>query len=177
MVIGIDVAEQHRGSVNGTDYNVDFAVIEEIAKRRAAAWNGYGEACPVYRGHVLELSSLALPGGHVMEEQRPFSPARSPLMLIDLRVNVAVDHEQVEPTVVVVVEEPVAPSDKRNGRLRNTGLVTHIGKVGIAIVMEQHLVVVAEIGDEKIEQAVVLVVADGNSHRRYLAAIGIQREA
>ena len=43
--------------------------------------------------------------------------------------------------------------------------------------MEQHLVVVAEVGDEEIDQAVVLVVAGGNAHGRDLAPVLVQREA
>ena len=85
--------------------------------------------------------------------------------------------EQVEPAVVVVVEEPVAPAHKRNCRLRHAGLVAHIGKARIAVVVIQHLVVVAEVRHEEIDQAVVLVVACGNAHRSDLAAILVQRKA
>ena len=56
-------------------------------------------------------------------------------------------------------------------------LVAHVGKVVVAIVVEQDLVVVAEVGDEKVDQAVVLVVARGDAHGGDLAPVFIQREA
>jgi hypothetical protein len=98
-------------------------------------------------------------------------------VLVHLRVDVAVDHEEVEPAVVVVVEKAVAPADKGNGGLGDSGLVADVGKARVAVVVVEHLIVVAKVGDEKIEQAVVLVVARGNAHGGDLAAVLVQREA
>ena len=68
-------------------------------------------------------------------------------MLVHLGIDVAVDLKQIEPAIVVVVEEAVAPAHKGNRSLRDARLVAHVGKAGVAVVVEEHLVVVAEVGD------------------------------
>ena len=112
-----------------------------------------------------------------MKQQRPLREGCAPVVLVYLGIYVPVRFEQVEPSVVVVVEEPVAPTHKGNRRLRHPGLVAHIGKACIAVVVVQHLVVVAEVRHVEIDQSVVLVVACGNPHRRDLAAILVQRKS
>ena len=52
-----------------------------------------------------------------------------------------------------------------------THLVADVGEVGSSIVAEEHLVVVAEIGDKEVDQAIVLVVARSDAHRGNLAPI------
>ncbi len=54
--------------------------------------------------------------------------------------------------------------------------VAHVGKAGVTVVVVEHLVVVAEVGDEEVDQAVVLVVAGGNAHGSDLASVCVQRE-
>ena len=97
-------------------------------------------------------------------------------MLVHLGIDVAGRHEQIEPSVVVEVDKAVAPADKGDGRLRQACAVADIGKAGVAVVVEEHFVVVAEIADKEVHLAVVLVVAGGNAHGRNLAAVVVERE-
>ena len=56
----------------------------------------------------------------------------------------------------------------------NASPVAHIGEARVAVIVKQHFVVVAEIGDKEIHQAVVLIVPGGNSHRGNLASVLVQ---
>ena len=165
-MIGIDILQQHRRPVDGVDDHVDLAVVEQVAESRAASGDHHRQPGALDRLDVLKSALLAGgrvlgpgPGGgngrqrNVMEQQRPLGERGAPVVLVHLRVDVAVGREQVEPAVVVVIEEPIAPAHKRNGGLRDAGLVAQIGKAHFAIVMEQHLVVVAEVGNEEVDAA------------------------
>jgi len=112
-----------------------------------------------------------------VEQQRPLGKGRAPVVLIHLWVHVAVHFHQIQPSIVVVVQEAVAPTDKRNRSLRNACFVAHIGKAGVAVVVVENLVVVAKVGDKEIHLAVVLIVAGGNAHGGNFAPILVQREA
>ena len=54
----------------------------------------------------------------------------------------AIRSEQVEPPVVVVVEEGGAPTQERNGRFGNAHLERHVGEVAVAIVVVERFVIV-----------------------------------
>src|ERR1019366_1625700 len=97
-------------------------------------------------------------------------------MLVYLWIDVAVDHEQVEPAIVIEIDEAVAPSDKRNRCLCNAYLIADVGETGVPVVVIHHLVIVAKVGYEKINQPVVFIVAGRNSHRGNFAPILVQRE-
>ena len=112
-----------------------------------------------------------------MEEKRPLGECGSPVVLIDFWVDVTVDFEQVEPAVVVEIEEAVAPPDEGDGGLGYSGLVAHISKAGVAVVVIEDFVIVTEVGDVEADEAVVLVVAGGNAHGGDFAAILVEREA
>ena len=177
MMVRIHVAQQHGRAVDGVDDHVDLAVVEQVAKGRAARRDDVGQAGALDRRNVLEFPLLSACVRHVVKQQRPLGKGGAPVVLVHLRVDVAVDHEQVEPAVVVVVEEAVAPADKGDGGLRDAGLVADVGETVVAVVVVEHLVVVAEVGDEKADLAVVLIVAGSDAHGGDLAAVFIQREA
>ena len=146
MMIGIHVAQQHRRSVDGIDDHIDFAVVEQVAEGRAARGDHDCQPGALHRRDVLEFPVLRSVG-HVVKQQRPLRTGRAPVVLIHLRIDVAVHFKQIEPAVIVVVEEPIAPADKGNRGLRNARLVTHVGEARVAVVVEQDFVVVAEVGD------------------------------
>lgn len=86
----------------------------------------------------------------------------------------AIDFEEVLPSVVVVVEEGGAPAEEGDGHFSDVGVVAYVGKVGVAIVAVEGLVVVGECGVEDVEEAVVAVVSDGDSHGCGLAALFVE---
>src|SRR5262245_27705891 len=83
----------------------------------------------------------------------------------------AVGSKQVTPAVVVVVQEDRAPSEKRHGNLLKSGLPGYVAKE-LSLVPEQRVMVFGVGGNEQIRSAVVVGVADGNSHIRLFYAIG-----
>jgi hypothetical protein len=73
-------------------------------------------------------------------------------MLVRLRIDVPVGHQQVLPAVVVVVDERVAPTEKGNRNLGDAQLVADVGQVAVALVAVERLVVVGEGGVEDVGQ-------------------------
>ena len=73
------------------------------AERRPGVLADLGERAVA----TIPIQQLALPVGR-----------RRAAGALHLRIDVAVDDEQIQPAVVVVVEEPRAPADERQARLR-----------------------------------------------------------
>ena len=98
------------GAVDVVHDHVDAAVVVEIADRRAAR-------------HARRCQSVAGRGADILEAralagcEKAARAAHSDVFQskrVDLRVDVAVDDEQIEPAVVVVVEKGRAPSEEWN---------------------------------------------------------------
>jgi len=104
-----------------------------------------------------------------MKEQRSFSKRRAPLVLVYLRINMAVHHEEIKPAIVVVIEKTVPPTDEWNRGSYDTCLVAHDREAVIAVIVIEHLVVVTKVGNKKIHLAIVLIIPRGNAHRGDLA--------
>ena len=83
--------------------------------------------------------------------------------------------QQILPTVIIKVEKAGTPSQKRDGWLCDSRLITDFGKVAPAIVAVERIVVIGKNRVVEIEQPVVEVVAHCDSHRCGLAAILVQR--
>ena len=98
-------------------------------------------------------------------------------MLVRLRINVTVDDQQVLPAIVVVIEKAIAESDKGDGRLGNSSLVTDVCEEPGAIVLKKDRVIVGEGCAHHRKMPIILVVAGGKSHVGDFAAILIEREA
>ena len=172
-MVRIHVPQQHRRTVDWIDDYIDLAVVEQVAKRSSARRNHICQPRALHRRHVFKSSRLRFTGD-VVKQQRTLGKRRSPVMLVHLGVDVAIDHKQVQPAIVVVVEETVTPAHERNCRLRNSDVVTHIGKARRAVVVKKHLVVVPKVRHEEIDQAIVLVIAGCDTHRRDFAPVLIQ---
>ena len=72
-----------------------------------------GQTASGRRRHLLEPRPVA-----VAEQQRALRPGHAPVEAVHLRIDVAVGHEQIQPAVVVEIEEARAPSEKRQRRRR-----------------------------------------------------------
>ena len=63
----------------------------------------------------------------IAEEQRPLRVADTPArVLIHLGIDMAVDDEQILPSVVIVIEKAIAEADKWDGGRGDAGLIAHI---------------------------------------------------
>src|SRR5215469_11102827 len=124
--------------VHVIDYNVDMAIIKEVAISHPACRSHFCKTGSLNRWNQGELSIL------VMEEQRSLGPGGAPVLVIDPWVNMPVHNEEIEPAVIVVVEERSAPTEKWNGNLGDPGLERDIGEVRIAIIPVERVVVVGK---------------------------------
>src|ERR1044072_3798992 len=99
------------------------------------------------------------------------------LVARQLRINMTVDDQQIDPTVVVVVKELGSPADigKTNGSY--FGRIRDIGKRTATIVMVGRVVVVIEVGYKQVQLAVVLVIAQSHSHASLFPAIFVDCRA
>src|ERR1700746_932602 len=149
MMIGVHIAKQHGRTVYRIDHYIDLAVIEQIAEGCSTRRNDRGQPGSLHGRHVFESPTLPFRIRYVMKEQRSLSKRRPPLLLVHLRVNMPVHHEDVKPAIVVIIEKTVTPTDERNCGSCNTCLIAHIREAVVAVIVVEHLVVVAEVSNQK----------------------------
>src|SRR5258708_29754062 len=140
MMIGVHIAKQHGRTINRVDHNIDLAVIEQIAKCRSTCRNDRGQPGSLNGRHVFESSTLPFWIRYVMKEQRSFSKRRAPLVLVYLRISMAVDHEEIKPSIVVVIEKTVPPTDEWNRGSCDTCLVARSEEHTSELQSPDHLV-------------------------------------
>ena len=106
----------------------------------------------------------------VPEQQGPLPVRRVPVEEVRERVDVAVGDDQVQPAVVVVVDERVPPAQEGDARARHSRGKAHVGEEAAAVVVVEDVVVVGEVRDVDVVASVVVVVADGHAHVGLLEA-------
>ena len=97
--------------------------------------------------------------------------------LLQLRVDVPVDHHEIQPAVVVVIEELHTPTDERQAHLSGPRRVRRVREEKILLVPIQRVVLVGEVRDHDVPAATVVVVADGDPHRGLLGSVLAERAA
>src|ERR1035437_10174134 len=153
MVVRANIAQQHRNAVHVIDNDADLAVVENITKGRAAPNADHGKPGSFDRRNQFELAIL-----QIVVEQRALGITGPPLgVFIHLRINVAIDDEQILPTIIVVVKKSVGKTDKRNRRLRDACLITDIGKKSFSVILKKYVVVIGKGGAHNRQVAVVLI--------------------
>ena len=80
-----------------------------------------------------------------------------------LRIDVAVRHEQVEPSVVVHIEEANTPAEQARIHPETAG-ISAVFKARIAEVGVERISVARKVGLDDIERSVPVVVSDGDAH-------------
>ena len=90
---------------------------------------------------------------------------------VDLRIDVTVGHEDVEPAIVVHVEEAYAPAEETRVDAE-TGEIGVIVEVAVAEVEVERIGVTSEVGLDDVEKAVPIEVSDGDAHACLRFAIG-----
>ena len=83
---------------------------------------------------------------------------------VGLRVGVAIGHEKIAVAVVVVVEKARTPRDQFGRCSPDPRNKRHIRKKAVALIPVQRVVLVGEIGDEKVKPTVVVVIAPSGPH-------------
>ena len=90
--------------------------------------------------------------------------------LIDFRIDVAVDLNDVRPAVVVVVDESASPGDVAVVNA-DAGGKSHVGESSVTVVVIEVAGVVGEVGFEDVEPAIAVVVTDTDAHSGLLVAV------
>jgi hypothetical protein len=108
MVIGVHISEYCRNAIHAVDHHVDLAIVEYVAKRRPAAHHDISETSSLHGRNQFEL---AIPW--IVVEKRTHGIALSPLrVLVHFPINMAVDKQQILPSVVAAIEESIAETEK-----------------------------------------------------------------
>ena len=82
---------------------------------------------------------------------------------VDFRIDVAVRHQNVEPAVVIHVEEADAPAEQARIDAQ-TAWIGAVFEVAVAEIRVQRIGVAGEVCFDDVEVAVAVVVADGDAH-------------
>ena len=104
------IAKQNRGGVHIVQHHVDVAIIKKVPEGGAAGGNHVGQATTRRRRDFLKLGAVK-----IAKKLRTLRPGRAPVPSVDRRVDVSVCYEDVQQAVIVKVDEPDPPTQKRNG--------------------------------------------------------------
>src|SRR2546429_3698506 len=107
--------------------------------------------------HLSCLDERAL--SVVVEERIDLFEVCTSLNIFDLRIHVSVGDKQVEPAVIVIVEEASAETKHVVGGTDDVHLMTDVPKPALAVVMEDVIRRLLKIGDKQVKPAIVIVVA------------------
>src|SRR5437016_6683818 len=91
--------------------------------------------------------------------------------LLNFRINVTVGNEDIEPAVVVIVEEASAKAQHFTGRSCKAGLITDLVEEAPAIVLPKVVGGSLKVGNVQIEPAVVIKVSQRHTHGRHGLAL------
>src|SRR5882762_11253841 len=108
-----------------------------------------------------------------MQQQR-LAKARPRLQSVDLRIDVAIGDENVQPGVVVHVKESRAPSNVRIAGLADAGSPTHVVESLRAHVAIQRIGLLLKVRDEEAKTAAMVVIAPIDSHVAQLHAFAAE---
>src|SRR5690349_17963353 len=88
----------------------------------------------------------------------------------------AVGYEKIGPAVIVKVECHGAPAKERNRRVHEAGARGLVGEISVTIIYIEGVVIVGKRCDIEIHFAVVIKIANSDSHRGLLAPVFAQRK-
>src|SRR5687768_13860895 len=161
------IVAQHLGwTIEIANHKIDVAIVIDVAESDSATRTLLGQNSAKLGRHFGERTVAIVS----MQQAR--------LTIIwKLRIHVPVGHEKIHPTIVVVIKKPCAPTDVRHTGRRHLRSVGKVRKRIRAVVPIQRVVLVGEVGNEKIDFTVVIIISGSHSHASLLAAVLIHRGA
>ncbi|KXJ04391.1 hypothetical protein AC249_AIPGENE23147, partial [Exaiptasia diaphana] len=165
---------KHLGSaVEIADDHIEPAVVVEISDRGASAHG--------LLAHWILWAADDFVKGPVttIVEQHPSLTIRGrclELDLIDLGVDMTVDQEEIQPAVVVHVEERGAPAHISNAHRRGLGAEGGVAEVAPFVIVVERVVFLGKVGDEEAQPTLVAVITHGNAHGALLLAVFAHRD-
>ena len=175
------VEQQPGGAVVVRDDQVRVAVVVHVAGGQTAAderrlpveqpGSRRFESPPARAvGHVQERLVRLIQGEGIVFRPRPSGGERDG----------AVDRREVEPAVVVEVDEGGAEGRRVPARPAEAGCVRAVPKLrgaGLRVVPVEGVRLAVEVGQEQVEVAVSVVVAGGDAHARLGLAVRVESRA
>src|SRR5436309_7160457 len=139
MMVRANVAQQYRGPAELVDDYVSFSIVKQISKCRTARDNRHPQPSSLHRRNDFKL-----PCFKVVKQQRTLSESCSPITLIHVGIHVTVGDQEIQPSVVVIIEEAGAPSEEWNCDLGNRRGIAYVSKVCISLVPVKRIVIIGE---------------------------------
>ncbi len=108
-----------------------------------------------------------------MIEDARFPEIAAEMLAVDFGIDVAVDEEQIGPAVIVEIEKHDAPAEilRVQSKPGGKGFVV---EGAVAVVAVKRGSVVGEIGFEKVEFPVAVIIRNSRSHASLLAAVVVE---
>ena len=159
-------AEELGHGVDAVDDDVEVAIVVVVSEGAAAAGDGNGHAGTGLVGDFFELAVA-----QVAVEIFAFGVRRVGVRAVHFGIDVSVGDQDVEPAVVVHVEEADAPAEV-------AGVDADAGEVGAVVEVEAAEVLIegggvsGEVGLDDVEEAVAVEVSDGHAHAGLGLAVG-----
>ena len=166
------VVQEHRLAVEVGDDYIHVAVIVEVGDCESAA-----HARDLQRRPGLGLGVAEVAVALVHEQVLGLTIARARRQLVYLRIDLAVHGNQVEPAIVVEIDERRAPLHPRQRSHGDSRIVRNVAEIVAALVEIEDVVLVGKVRDVERRQAGVFVVAERDAHRALLGAVGAHGRA
>src|ERR1700742_3754573 len=115
--------EKHGSACQILNDNVESSLVEEVAHSKSPTYLGYSHRRSCLRADIRKCA-VSL----VQEDKFWFSVRCTRLRIIDLWVDVTVNHNDVQPSGIVQVKEGIAPANEWSSSPGNSGGVRNIGK-------------------------------------------------
>ena len=149
--------------------DIDIAIVVNVAKSCAAA-------------RPISLKSLSSDhpdkvARDIAEQQRRLEISQVRRGLFDRVHHMRLGDKKVLPSVVVVIEQMRAPAGKSQCGATDAGSVGDIAKGARAVIVKQHVAFIGKVCDHDIGQAVVVIIAEVDSHPRESFAVLVIADA
>src|ERR1700761_3237035 len=165
LLVAAIISKQRRRVVHIENQNVDVAIVVVVSKRGAAAGILFAYPGTHLRRHVFEA-----PVAEVPVNQARVLEGLAEVVLVYLRINMAVDLNNVCPAIVVIIDKAAAP---RHVAVVNShpGSKGYVAERAVAIVVIQVAGVIGKVGLENVKPSVAIVVRNRDPHTRLLVPV------
>src|SRR5579864_1725197 len=154
---------QHNGQISIVrDHNVHKPVVVEIGKSYSASHVGRFKSRATRLANLYELSV-----SFVVEQRIDLPVMGSGRGLLHLRIHMPVGDENIQPPVVVVIEETSAETEYIPRRSGDPRFVAHLVEEPFPIVVPNVIRGTLKVGNIEIELAIIVVIAQRDAHRSH----------
>src|SRR5436309_11226636 len=153
-----DILQYTRLRVGVVDNHVQPAIAIQIGNCETTSTPGVSQPASRRGAHTLELAVF-----QIAKKQRLLSIARSPLIIVDDRVNMPIRDNQIQPTVIVIIKKAGPPTKKWKRALAEPAEISDVSKISIPIIVKKHIKITEEVCDLKTDPTRVDANTDANS--------------